>query len=343
MKTIAILFRCTAFFAVANLLAADAPAPAAPKKVDPFAGLFADEVVAKGKGFEVKRSEVDEAWTAFKANAAARGQPVRETQEMAERTLIDRIIVVKMMIAHAIDADKAKGRERADKVLTGIKASTSPENFERQLKSLGSSAAKFWEQLLERAVCEEVMEREVQGGVKIGDEEVKKFYETNSARFMLPERVRASHILFSTRDSQGGAELPTARRVEIRSAAEKVLARARAGEDFATLVKDYSDDEPSKAKGGEYTFARGQMVPEFEAAAFSLAPAQVSDLVSTQYGYHLIKLAEKLPAEKLAFEKVSERIREGLVMAEVEQRMPAYLEKLKTDAQVEYLTGAGKK
>ena len=80
---------------------------------------------------------------------------------------------------------------------------------------------------------------------------------------------------------------------------EGLLKRARAGEDFAKLAKEYSEDPGSKDKGGEYKFPRGQMVPEFEAAAFSLKTNQVSDIVTTSFGYHIIKLSEKIPAQKV--------------------------------------------
>ena len=88
---------------------------------------------------------------------------------------------------------------------------------------------------------------------------------------------------------------------------EGLLKRARAGEDFAKLAKEYSEDPGSKDKGGEYTFPRGQMVPEFEAAAFSLNTNQVSDIVTTRFGYHIIKLSEKIPAQKVEFAKVAVR------------------------------------
>src|SRR4029077_13997828 len=127
----------------------------------------------------------------------------------------------------------------------------------------------------------------------------KKFYDENPAKFEQPETVRASHILLSTKDSSTNTELTDDKKAAKKKQAEDLVKRARAGEDFAKLAKEFSDDPGSKDKGGEYTFPRGQMVPEFEAAAFAMKTNQISDVVTTQFGYHIIKLIDKTPAHKI--------------------------------------------
>jgi parvulin-like peptidyl-prolyl isomerase len=118
---------------------------------------------------------------------------------------------------------------------------------------------------------------------------------------------------------------------------EGILKRARDGEDFAKLAKENSEDPGSKDKGGEYTFPRGQMVPEFEAAAFSLKTNQVSDIVTTQFGYHIIKLSEKIPAKKVEFEKVSTEITDYLKQQQTQKQLPDYISKLKKESGLEIL------
>lgn len=107
----------------------------------------------------------------------------------------------------------------------------------------------------------------------------------------LAKQVRARHILISTMD-ENRQPLPEEEANKKKAEAEKVLEKVNAGEDFATLAKEYSEDPGSKDNGGEYTFARGQMVKEFEDAAFSQKPGEVSGLVQTSYGYHIIKTEE---------------------------------------------------
>jgi PPIC-type PPIASE domain len=128
----------------------------------------------------------------------------------------------------------------------------------------------------------------------VSDAEIEQYYKDHQADF---EEVRARHILISTQppppDPEKKGEQPKAlTKDEARKKAEEVLAKARKGEDFAALAKQYSDDPGSKDKGGEYTFGHGQFVPEFEKAAFSMKPGEISDLVETQFGYHIIKLEE---------------------------------------------------
>src|SRR6185369_15353442 len=124
-----------------------------------------------------------------------------------------------------------------------------------------------------------------------------------------------------------GTELTEDKKTAKRKLAEDLWKRARAGEDFAKLAKEYSEDPGSKELGGEYTFPRGKMVPEFEAAAFSLKTNQVSDIVTTQFGYHIIKLSEKLPAKKVEMAKVSQDIKDYLKGQAVSKQLPDYMEK----------------
>src|SRR5581483_796876 len=130
----------------------------------------------------------------------------------------------------------------------------------------------------------------------ISDDEIANYYNEHLPEF---EEVRARHILISTQPqppapgAKPGEQPKPLSKDEARKKAEEVLAKVRKGEDFAALAKQYSDDAGSKDKGGEYTFGRGQMVAEFEKAAFNMKPGEVSDLVETQFGFHIIKLEER--------------------------------------------------
>ena len=298
--------------------------------------LFGHEAVAKGKGFEIKRSQLDDSLISIKSSAAARGQNIPPDQmTMLESQVLDRLIQIQLLLAKATDDDRTKGKETSAKRFEAIKArSGSEEAMNRQLKSVGLTPDELKAKMLEEATAESVLERELK--VTISDDEVKKFYEDNPARFEQPEMVRASHILIGTRDSSG-ADLPADKKAQKRKLAEDLQKRAKAGEDFAKLAKENSEDPGSKDKGGEYTFPRGQMVPEFEAAAFSLATNQVSDIVTTQYGYHIIKSSEKIPAKKSDFAKVSGDIRDGLKQIAVQKQLPDYIAKLKKESNVEIL------
>jgi peptidyl-prolyl cis-trans isomerase D len=172
----------------------------------------------------------------------------------------------------------------------------------------------------------------LRGRTPVTSREIEKSYNDNIELYSTPEQVRASHILLKT-DGKNDAE--------VKPKAEEVLKEAKAGKDFAELAKKYSQDEQSAKNGGDLDyFSRGKMVPEFDEAVFGMQPGQISDLVKTQFGYHIIKLVDKKPAttktldevrpqitEQLAWEKAQTRAAELAAQLEKEISKPADLDK----------------
>lgn len=317
-----------------------AVAPPLPKPAVKADDLFPPTVLAKGKGFEVNSKQLDEAFLNFRTASASRGQqpPPEEKRQEVEKKLLDRLIVVEVLKRKASDADKAKGKAAADKLLADfLKQAGSIEGFRRQVQAMGMTPESFTAQFTERAVVEEVVNREVRDTIPVTPQQVQKYYDENPKRFEQPETIRAAHILLATRDIATNQELTLDKQKAQRDLIEALLKRARAGEDFGKLAKDFSQDPGSKERGGEYVFPRGQMAMEFETAAFAMRPGQISDVVTTKFGYHIIKVLERNPAKKVEFEKVKDRIRENLQQEEADKRLPAYLEKVKKEAGVEIL------
>ncbi len=136
--------------------------------------------------------------------------------------------------------------------------------------------------------------------IQISPQDIQRAYEDNKQQYSAPEQVRASHILLKTEGKDDAA---------VKKQAEELLAKVKAGADFAQLATKYSEDDTSKVKGGDLDFfPKGQMVPEFDKAAFSMKPGEISDLVKTQYGYHIIKLTEKKDASTKPLEEVRAQI-----------------------------------
>jgi parvulin-like peptidyl-prolyl isomerase len=332
--------------------AAESPPEKAPKL--PFStslSLFSGRVVAKGNGVEVKQGQIDDMYVSFKANQAALGRTVPETMRAKiEADILDKLIATQLIVGRAIEEDKVKAKEIGEQfVAEQMKQAPSEESFNRQLLAMGMKPEVFRAQIAEQAVVKAVIDREIKSKKTVSDADVKSFYEKNPQYFQEPELVRASHILFSTRDLAAERELTEEQKREKRKLAEKVLVRAKAGNDFKALVKEFSDDQPSKERGGEYIIAHAQedssraVVPEFEGAAFSLATNQISDIVTTKYGYHIIKSLEKIPPKKKELAKVEPQIRETLLQEEVQKELPAYIEKLKKDARVQIVGAENKK
>ena len=157
------------------------------------------------------------------------------------------------------------------------------------------------------------------------DGDLEKYYRRHLDRFEIQEQVKAAHILIRV-DQKAGAE----QRATKRKLAEKILAEAKAGKDFAELARKYSDDPGSAAKGGDLgTFPRGAMVKPFEQAAFSLKPGEISGVVETPFGYHIIKSEGYIEAGLKPLAAVTDQVKEGLrtelaAQLALEKAMDAY-------------------
>ncbi len=155
--------------------------------------------------------------------------------------------------------------------------------------------------------------------VKISDEEIKTAFEENKDALGTPEQVEASHIL-----------------VEDEALAKEIAAKLKDGGDFAKLATEHSTDEGSAANGGELgLFGRGEMMPEFEEAAFSMEVGSISDLVKTDYGYHIIHLTDKKEPKEATLEDHKEEIKESLFEEKLQTEYTAWLEKAHEEYDIE--------
>lgn len=333
---------CLAVMATAVFAApAAAPTNAAPAKpADKMAELFGDPVIARGQGFEIKRSHLDSAMIGIRSATAARGQNIPpDYMPIMERRVLEQLMQIQMLLQKATDADKTYGRQEADaRIASMLKSAGSQEMYNLQLKSVGLTEGEMRARLAEEATAEVVLQREMK--VDVTDAEVKKFYDDFPSRFEEPEKVRVAQVFKSNRDSGTGQPLTDAEKEVKRKQLEGVLKRARAGEDFAKLARELSDDTNAAKTGGEIPpFPRDSMLrtPEFEAAAFSLGTNQVSEIVTTQYGYHIIKLLEKMPARKIPLATVAGELKEGLRQQEMLKLMPEFTKKLMSENKTEIL------
>ena len=240
---------------------------------DPMTALFGDPVIAKGKGFEIKRSELDEVVTAAKVNAAAAGQQLPSGFELR---ILNQLIYIQALLQLSTDEDRALGRQEAQTQFTNIvKHLGSEEAFERQLKAVNMTV----EQLLKKATAEATAKTTLKRLLKIvvTDAEARDFYTNHPADFQQPELVHAEHLLLLTIDPSTRSPISDDQTKAKRKQIEELRKRLLAGEDFATLAKQYSEDPGSKDKGGELEpFPRGRMDPAFETSSFILATNQVS-------------------------------------------------------------------
>jgi peptidyl-prolyl cis-trans isomerase D len=160
----------------------------------------------------------------------------------------------------------------------------------------------------------------IRAKVTIAPADVERAYNENIEQYSTPEQLRASHILLRT---EGKDE------ATVKASAEDVLKQAKSGADFAALATKYSDDEGTKGKGGDLDFfGRGRMVPEFDTAAFALKPGEISDLVKTQYGFHIIKLVDKKGGTSKTLDEVRQQLTDQLSFERAQQEVQTLAERL---------------
>ena len=192
-------------------------------------------------------------------------------------------------------------------------------------------------------LANEFLRKEVAAKVTVSEDDVKSYYDTHQDEFKTPEMVKARHILIKVDKSASEEDKKQAQKK-----AEDILSKIKAGEDFAKLASEFSDDPGSKSKGGDLGFfARGRMVKPFEDAAFALKVGEVSGIVESPFGYHIIKAEERKDAGVETYDTAKDKIRQRLVQERAKSTVTEFIDKAMKDANVELhpelLTGSQNK
>lgn len=245
-------------------------------------------------------------------------------REMVLETMISSEVVYQQSEKEKVAPTDEQVQEQIDSFNESIKDDT---EYQQELKNMGINE-DFLRFQFARDLANTNLQEKFQNEVKISEDEMKKYYEENKESFYT-DTVTASHILLKTQDDKG-KELSDEKKKEAKAKAEEALAKVKSGEDFAEVAKKYSQDT-SASNGGELgTFGRGQMVTKFEDAAFSMKPGEISDIVETEYGYHIIKVTERVDKQE-TFNDVKEQIKATLAS----EKYTEYVEKLKKDSTIE--------
>ncbi len=295
--------------------------------------LFEDKVLVTGPKFEITENQLSRAYLQRKAQMAAMGRSIPEQlRNDVEKETLDLLILKYTLLNMATEADRIAAAELVNQQI----GNAPPAMLGQQATLLGLTEAEFRQELVDQNTASQVVNREFKPKVVVTEEMSKKFYDENQAQFEAPERVKATHILLATK-LPDGTELSEDDKKAKRAEADALLVRAKAGEDFLALAKEYSEDPGVAQNGGEYTFGKGQMVPEFEAAAWTMEDGQISGIVVTAFGYHIIKKNETLPAQIQEFSEADPSIREYLNRQELQKVLHDYTGELKKDPSIVFV------
>ena len=289
------------------------------------------EVVAVVDGHDVTKAElITEARGAYE-QLASMGD-VRQMDRAFFSEALDQIIAGLLINAEAEKLGVAATGEEIDREIANLKGRfASEEEYLESLAQQGISDAKARRDIQEQISIQKYLNTQVRPAITIPEEELRRFYENNKESMPnLEEAVRTRHLLLSlARDASEEEELAA------REMIQGLLTRARNGEDFAQLARESSQDETAE-RGGELPWLlRGQTLPEFEAAAFALQPGQLSDVVRTDAGFHIIQCLDRQEARSVTFEDVRSRIEAEMVQQNLGAAMLQAVQQLEALAEVE--------
>jgi peptidyl-prolyl cis-trans isomerase D len=228
---------------------------------------------------------------------------------------------------------EAEYRKRNDKIKVEYIA-FDPSKIAAGLKPTAADLHQFYEQKkgffnvpASRAVQLIVADQaSLVQSIQIPDSQVQAFYNAHKDQYRTPERVKARHILVMTQDK------PAAEIAKLRAKADDLLKQVRAGGDFAKLAEKNSDDTNNAKNGGDLGWiVRGQMVPEFEKATFALQPKEISGIVTTNYGFHIVQVLEKEPARLQTLDEVRAPLVSGLKNQGVSERMQSLIDQARAE------------
>jgi peptidyl-prolyl cis-trans isomerase C len=204
-----------------------------------------------------------------------------------------------------------------------------PKTFAEKLSAVNLSETEMKLQVERGLLIRRLIQEKVVSRAQTTEDESLAFYEKNKNQFKQPEMVRAQHILVSFPPN-----IPTGRKQEAREKLEKIKKRIKRGESFSALANKFSDD-PNGKNGGELGyFDRDKMVEPFSKAAFSLAVNEVSDVLETEYGFHLIKVLDKQPERIPAFGEIKEDITQLIVQKKIANGIKSYIKILRDKAKI---------
>jgi peptidyl-prolyl cis-trans isomerase C len=269
--------------------------------------------------------------------------PEDKTKEVAKKMvegMVDKMVILKLVAKDGIKPSPELVKEEFDKMVKNL----TPEQldmFKKQIEFQGKTLDAYKEELAKDKNAQEGLainrwiETNISSKVKVSDAEIEKYYRDNQAQFKTQDSITASHILIAPKVKEVAGEDAAAKKkaeadadAVAKKKAEDILAKLKQGADFEKLAEENSDCPSGKsAKGSLGEFSKdGQMVKEFEDAAFKLQPGQTSDLVKTQFGYHIIKVTARKPAGFVELDKVKPFIKDTLSGKAVDEALQKALQ-----------------
>jgi peptidyl-prolyl cis-trans isomerase C len=286
-------------------------------------------IVAMVNGTPISQEDFDRSLGFAKQQSSRMGKPADDAQ--LKEGVLDQLIGSELLYQESkktgVRIDAKTVDERLDQ---WKKRFPSDEEYKKALEQMKVSDGQMRANVEKSLATEKFVMDNFVDKTTVPEKEIKDYYDSHPDMFKQPEQVQASHILIKLKPDASESE-----QAEALKKIKDVQEKQKKGEDFAELAKAHSEC-PSSSKGGDLGFfGRGQMVPAFEEAAFTMKPGDVSDVVKTQFGYHLIKVTNKKPESTMPFDDIKERLGQYLKQQKVQKEVKEFVDKLRKEAKVE--------
>lgn len=306
--------------------------PVNPADAKPMVAKDIPAVVAKINDKTVTREDLLQASQVVQVRLAQEGRPVNPTKGFYRQVLDEVIGLVLLQQDAKASGVTATDQEVQQQLAQRKSAFPDEKTYKDALAKAGLTEEKLREQARDQIAVQKYLQGRFAQAGNVTDQATREFYDKNKAKIQAPERVHVRHILvrFDPKGSPADKE-------KAREKAANLLKRAQDGEDFAKLAQEYSDDTGSKIQGGDVGWVtKGRMVPTFEQASFALKkPNDLSPVVESQFGFHVIQMLEHQDAGTLPYEQVKERIGQLLQQQQAQQKLASRVRELRSKAKVE--------
>jgi peptidyl-prolyl cis-trans isomerase C len=287
--------------------------------------------VAVVNGSVITQRDLDREMNGTKRRLAGMGKSIEDNQlQILKIQVLENLINLELLYQESqkngIAIEKAAINEQLKTIKTRFK---NEDDFKKALHNMDISEADLRLQIRRELAVRQLIDDKFVEKTIVSDKDAKAYYDSHPDDFKKPELVKANHILIKI-----DRRADDSQRAEALKKIRDIQNRLKKGEDFASLAKEFSQC-PSSANGGDLGyFTRGQMVKPFAEAAFALAPGEVSNIVETEFGYHLIKSVDKKPETVMAYKDIKDKLRKYLKQKNVMKKVGEYTEDLKRKSQV---------
>ena len=293
-----------------------------------------DKVLVVVNDEVVTQREFDKVYSPVKTNYESRfkGEELQKQLDNAKSMILEQLINSKLVISLAkkekMEIKEEELKERIDKIKSYYE---SEDIFLQALNAKGTNLTEFQNEIKEQMLAQKLVEKEVASKIDVTPIEIKDLFEKNKEKMIAPKRVKTKGILVRKKEQEDKTKED-----ESLKKIQEVASELKKGRDFSELAKEYSEG-PYAEKGGEMGYiARGDTLPEIDEVLFSLKESEVSDVIETSLGYHLLLVEEIQEQRDLSFEEVSDYLKQQIYMKKFEENLLNWLEEKRKNAYITY-------